>query len=85
MDFEQGNHNFIATVNVVICDAPARQFSKSTRSHNLRYACQSYAVEDEYFGNCMAFLSTTPALRSYGYFDNLVYTNHHLVILTLLM
>ena len=48
-NFEQGNHNFIITVNAVICDAPARQFSKLIRSHNSRYACESSAVETEYF------------------------------------
>ena len=53
--FEQGNHNFIVTVNAVICDAPARQFPKFIRSSNSRYACESSAVETEYFEKVWRF------------------------------
>ena len=51
VNFEHGNHNFIIPNYAVICDAPARQFSKSIRSHNSRYTCESSAVETEYFEN----------------------------------
>ena len=76
--FEQGNQTFIVTVNVVIFDTPARQFSKSIRSHNARYACERCVVEGEYFENPVTYLSTRATLYNNDDFKKLIYTDHQI-------
>ena len=62
----------------ILCDAPARQFLKSVKSHTGYYGCERCEVKGESIEHRLVYRSCSEPLRIDAKFNNMEYPNHQL-------